>query len=331
LAIGLKETIQTFLDLGRLSHDADETREEFSYCIPPKGSSTSKTSDSLGSVPSFGEHSIPESFTQTPAIELIDYSRKSSTEQCHQLKATKGISVRSGNLQCSLPSTRNIAPLLASTRIEPPIFQKTPWEALETNDLSFAGRLQRAAFKAGYHLANNAKQDFVDFQRVFNRVLNFNTHENLLSFLSNVVSQNFEGLLEQPQPTSLCTAAQRELPSWLNATEVSYYFHEKGFDFDQSTLYAELPIDTTLTNGDATMAFGAFILPSLQSVSLGPQKAPSTYAQDYNFLPLSYSHNLIDFKSSAINAPAKRRIKVDVKKLINGKLLPCSVPRSITH
>lgn len=167
--------------------------------------------------------------------------------------------------------------------------------------LSFAARLQQTAYKSGLYLASNS-ETYNHFCRVFNYTLNFQTHQSLFMFLSRVVNENFERLLEPPEVNSPPAESRSQLKGWLNATEVSHYFSHRGFDFNKSSLYVQIEIDEGYSSPN-TMGFSWPFLPWFQPAS---QQAGT----------ITRSQSTKPYSSSAC---AKRKVVVDVVKLINSE------------
>lgn len=179
--------------------------------------------------------------------------------------------------------------------------------------LSFAARLQQTAYQTGLYLASNIETS-TSFRRVFSYALNFRTHPSLFHFLSKVVNENFERLLEPPEANSPPAGPQSQPNGWLNATEVSCYFSQRGFNFDNSSLYVQIEIDAGYPSTNTMGDLPAF-LPWLQPAS----------NQDETMIK-SRTANL-----HSGSACVKRRVVVDVGKLINSECRHCFRPPCAAH
>jgi hypothetical protein len=177
----------------------------------------------------------------------------------------------------------------------------SPLRSLSTTHiLSFAARLHQKAFQTGLYLASNAEASPF-FHRIFKYALNSQTHQSLFIFLSKVVNENFGRLLEPPEARAPFEVPHNQFEGWLNATEVSQYFSQKGFDFDKPSLYVQIEIDEGYPNSDTDTSWD--FLPWLQPMS-----------QQARTMRKSQNMNL-----HSSTAYAKWKVVVDVTKLINSE------------
>jgi hypothetical protein len=221
------------------------------------------------------------------------------------------------------PSATQIGPSeFYRNQINQSIFQSASWQYHEANDHRFASRLQREAFKAGYNIIRKSEKNFTDFRQVFSSILQFRTCSDLFSFFAKVLMENFERLLEPPGISQSTFERPDEVEldgSWLNATEVSQYFREKGLDFDSSPSFAELEIDAEHSDMNSTSGFttaSTFPVTDISAQSLDSLQTLG-FSTPWTYLP---TFNNVDFATP--RAPCvhiKRKVAIDVTKLIKGE------------
>jgi hypothetical protein len=317
LANQLHTSIKTFLQLVRSSHATNGSFEDRS--IPemreklPAMSASTVASD----VTIFPDHSADEEISNylhgigNAVSESWPDSRRQPAQvskQHVQRKTREPLS----KVERSINHMKNYNDLpVVSQKVLSEFYQPSPylsafppgsWQSPEIDGSNFATRLHVAAFKEGYRIACNAERDLNAFQLVFGVQLHsFNTRRNLLSFLERAIHQNFERLLEPPEPSLM--DLEGESVGWLNATEVSQYFSEKGLDLDHHPFIAELELDERHLSTDAS-----------RNPKMVLQTEASERSQTFDFSSWASFH----FRRTD-PAQTKSKVRVDVARLINGK------------
>jgi hypothetical protein len=314
VAGALKRSIETFLQLTGSSGDSHGSLNELTVDMPPEESLEVETFED------FTPHASPvgQMATHETARKLLAVKGRSPQEISSALRRTSlGSPIRFGESHINarvfninskiLDGPPDVPSSFKPTQLNLTFFPTASWPPPKVDDLNFAKRLHRAAFQGGYRLARNAKQEYVDYQRVFKYTLNFHTNETLLTFLAKVVNENYDSYFEAPDANLPSVLGESKFRGWLNATEVAEYLSEKGFIFDGSQSYAELDMDVVSANTHVTDLPDSSGLPLLY------------------FSPLAFLGNINARKPSPdlfrqpLSEPPKRRVIVDVTKLINGK------------
>jgi hypothetical protein len=340
VASTLRKTIETFLDLVQSSEERCNDQEQRSQ----KGLSTSfsvgqLSENSTSKIPSVVDSAVvgpirrfsstttrslpspPLALTDTFLTNPIQHPDGYTTTQVFKVNSTPSsarLHEQSSKMHQINPNHSQPAQLHLS------FFPTAPWPAPHTGDMSFAKRLHRAAFQGGYRLANNAEQEFSDYQRVFKYTLSFHTNETLLLYLKKVVNENYERLFEGPEINPISHLIQSQFQGWINATEVSEYFSQRGFTFDGSLQYVDLEMDIPLANFDDSGLSGTYNMPLFQFPALDFAR-PRSRASEYSNTNFTGDANIFKANQNSFlrghSVPSKTRTRVDVAKLIDGTSL----------
>jgi hypothetical protein len=340
VASTLRKTIETFLDLVQSSEDRCNDQEQRSQ----KGLSTSSfvgqlSEDSTSKLPSVVNSAVvgpirrfPPTTTRSlssPSLVLKDTFLTNPIQHPDGGITTKVFKVKNRPSNARLDEQYSKIHQINSNHSQPAqlhlsFFPTAPWPALEADDMSFAKRLHRAAFQGGYRLANNAEREFSDYQRVFKYTLSFHTNETLLLYLKKVVNENYERLFEAPEINPISHLIQSQSQGWINATEVSEYFSQRGFTFDGSLQYVDLEMDIPSANLDDSGLSGTYNMPLFHFPALDFATTRSR-ASEYSNTNFTGDANIFKANQNSFlhghSAPSKTRTRVDVAKLIDGTSL----------
>ncbi|KUJ17793.1 uncharacterized protein LY89DRAFT_781920 [Mollisia scopiformis] len=326
MASELKSTIQTFLELTQSSPEPISRGEaaaplhSASKHAAPNIVPENLTSPSSSSSPRPTNHEKIRGYSGS-AIG----SATSSSPQGRSTESTSafGPTNTSSNFSSILsPSFSIPSPYLSLSAI-----QSMSWQTLPTNEVSFAGRLHRAAYEEGHRILCNWDRELYSYQQVFSYMLGAHTRDSLFWYLSKALNENLHGVLDPPEQLFPLADVTFQTNSWLNATEVYQYFRMNGIDFDDYPVLAkvEIAVDNAyddVANNENTLDF------SLTGPTVNLKTQTSNYSESFDFSTLISSHNRYQFGSDPkiVSRPAAvpltRRVSVDVAKLISEIVLP---------
>jgi hypothetical protein len=332
----LRNTIRTFLELTQSPHEPSSREEVHTFREnahkhmksdvvlknPEYSPSFSGSSECSATVETTCGHSASSSaISASPAAGSIDNGVALKTASAF---ANTDVYNRPWPY-FSIPS-----PFLSLSAI-----QSMSWKPLAVNETTFSRRLHQAAYEEGYRILCNAEQEFNNYQQIFGYMLGTHTRESLFWYLTSALNENLDGVLEPPEAIHSFTNFEVQSSGWLNATEVYHHFRMKGIDFDKYPIVAEIQIDGDNVNKSIASKEEPFNSSMLQPSAPELRTEISNYSDPFDCSLFTYLQNVDQFggnsrivsNSSALSS--KRRVSVDVTKLISGEcLLNCPVTRT---
>lgn len=305
VAVELRNTIQTFLELTQIREGSNSKRERFA--------SEPNLNQQLDSVDSLKQYNMGERTTShlTPDSSMFTLPTVETTEITETTNRANDVA---NDHVCNESS-----PYFG---ILPPFFkfsviQSMSWQPLPVNGVTFAKRLHQAACQEGYRILCNMEHNAYDYQQIYGYMLQTHTKESLFWYHTKALNENMEEALSPPEAVYPFINIEIESSQWLNATEVYHHFRMKGIDLNESPMFAEFNIDKNAIATNVTEKQNSLPMSMLRSIT--------SYKSTRLSNPYPEIESYAGYDPKDLLAPStdhsKSKLLIDVAKLINGMYL----------